>query len=82
MRRIRHRFRATYKGRSIWAFDLPSGIQHSAALAWVKVAHWDRRSWESFCELDGDAQSFLVAAYMTEMQCNAVEASEAVKEKK
>ena len=82
MSSIRRRFQATYKGRSIWGFSLPSGIRHSATLAWVKAAHWDCRTWESFCELDGDAQSFLVAAYLTEMQAGAVEAHEAMKEKK
>jgi hypothetical protein len=54
-------------------------VRHAATLSWVKVAHWDCRSWESFCELDGDAQSFLVAAYETEMQAAAVEAKERVK---
>ena len=82
MRRIRPPFQATYKGRSIWGFNLPGGLRHSATLVWVKTAHWDHRSWESFCELDGDAQSFLVAAYLTEMQGSAVEAHEAMREKK
>lgn len=82
MSSIRPPFRATYKGRSVWGFDLTSGIRHGDVLMWVKVAHWDRRSWESFCALDGEQQSFLVAAYVTEMQCQAVEASEAVKERR
>jgi hypothetical protein len=66
----------------VWGYSLPSGIRYNTVLAWVKTAHWDHRSWESFCELDGDAQSFLVAAYLTEMQCGAVETHEAMKEKK
>lgn len=53
---------------------MSSGVRHSASLTWIKAAHWDERSYESFCELDGDDQSFLVAAYLTEMQAAAVEA--------
>lgn len=46
-------------------------------LTWIKAAHWDHRSYESFCELDGELQSFLVAAYLTDMQSQAVEARHA-----
>ena len=54
-------------------------MRHSAPLTWIKAAHWDLRSYESFCELDGDYQSFLVAAYLTEMQAAAVEVKESSK---
>ena len=57
------------------------GIRHSQVLLWVKVAHWDERSYAGFCELDGEEQSFLVAAYLTEMQASAVEVSERAKAK-
>lgn len=55
-------------------------MRYAAPLLWIKAAHWDQRSYESFCELDGDYQSYLVAAYLTEMQGQAVEAKESSKE--
>ena len=58
---------------------MSSGVRVTAPLTWIKAAHWDMRSYDSFCELDGDMQSFLVAAYLTEMQAAAVEAKEASK---
>ena len=59
---------------------MSSGVRYAAPLLWIKAAHWDQRSYESFCELDGDYQSYLVAAYLTEMQGQAVEAKESSKE--
>jgi hypothetical protein len=59
-----------------------SGVRYAAPLTWIKTAHWDYRSYESFCELDGEYQSFLVAAYLTDMQAAAVEAQESSKSKK
>lgn len=58
---------------------MPSGIRHARPLTWIKAAHWDHRSYESFCELDGDMQSYIVAAYLTDMQEQAVEADQAGK---
>jgi hypothetical protein len=57
-------------------------VRYAAPLTWIKTAHWDYRSYESFCELDGEYQSFLVAAYLTDMQAAAVEAQESGKSKK
>lgn len=53
---------------------MSSGVRYAATLTYLQAAHWDRRSYASFCELDGDEQSFLVAAYLTELQAQAVEA--------
>lgn len=56
-------------------------MRFAAVLTWVQAAHWDHKSYDEFCELDGDYQSFLVAAYLTEMQAHAVEAKESTKDK-
>jgi hypothetical protein len=50
-------------------------------LGWVKAARWHGYKAFEFFELDGTQQSFLVAAYETAMQCEAVEAHEASKPK-
>ena len=65
----------------MWSYHLPSGIQHSATLQWVRAARWHGMTWQQFCDCDGDTQSFLVAAYITVMQCEAVEADQASKSK-
>jgi hypothetical protein len=57
-------------------------VRYAAPLTWIKAAHWDYRSYASFCDLDGDEQSYLVAAYLTDMQASAVEAQESSKSKK
>lgn len=61
-------------------YDARSGVRYTAILTWIKAAHWDHRSYESFCALDGDDQSLIVAAYLTDMQAQAVEAQEASKQ--
>ena len=65
----------------MWSYHLPSGIKHSASLLWVKTARWHGVTWQQFCDSDGDMQSFLVASYLTIMQCEAVEADQATKKK-
>lgn len=78
---IRPAFQATYRGRSIWSYSLPSGIRHAAPLTWIGAAHWDHKSYDAFCEMDGEYQSYIVAAYLTSMQEQAVEADQAGKKK-
>lgn len=39
-------------------------------------------TWQQFCDMDGDRQSFIVASYLTVMQCDAVEADQANKARK
>lgn len=56
-------------------------MRYAAPLLWIKVAHWDRRSYAAFCDLDGEVQSYLVAAYLTDMQGQAVETKEANRDK-
>lgn len=56
-------------------------MRFAAQLTWIQTAHWDNKSYDEFLEFDGDYQSYLVAAYLTEMQAQAVEARESVKEK-
>lgn len=52
-----------------------------ATLGWMRAARWHGLTWRAWCDLDGEEQSFLVAAYETLMQCEAVEAKEAGKAK-
>lgn len=66
----------------MFSWHVPGGIRHNAVLLWVKAARWHGITWEHFCDLDGDRQSFLIASYVTVMQCEAVEAQESVKSKK
>lgn len=48
-------------------------------LSWVKAAQWAGYRVLDFFELEGDEQSFLVAAYETVMQEESVEMQEGTK---
>lgn len=63
----------------MWRYALPDGIQHSTALGHIKAAHWDRMSYHEFCAMDIGYQEYIIAAYLTTMQCDAVEIHEARK---
>lgn len=56
-------------------FHIPvprSGITYHPLLEWRLAAHWDGYKWEEFEELDGEAQSMILATYRCAMQIDAV----------
>lgn len=63
-----------FRGRDIFSYRVPrSGLTYNESLGWVLAAQWaGYRTHEFFEELDGDAQSFVVAAYQCQMQMEAV----------
>jgi hypothetical protein len=51
-------------------------------LEWIQAAHWSNHTIETFFELDGDKQSFIVASYRAVHQIDAVMSNEQVKKNK
>ena len=49
---------------------------------WLMAAHWGNHTWPEFCELDGEQQSVIVAAYRCKIQMDAVLDHERAKELK
>jgi hypothetical protein len=79
-----HVSEATYRGRDLFSFrQIPrSGIQYSLVLEWYFACRWANLDWfGGFDELDGDDAAFIIAAYRTHMQIEAVTAYFASKKK-
>ena len=58
-------------------------MQYSLTLEWYSACRWAGIDWfGSFDELDGDDAAFIIAAYRTHMQIEAVVAYFATKRKK
>lgn len=50
-----------------------SGIKYSLVLEWFLAARWAGLNWfDEFDQLDGEDMAFVVAAYRTHMQIEAV----------
>lgn len=50
-----------------------SGVRYSLVLEWFLAARWAGLDWfNDFDQLDGDDMAFIVAAYRTHMQTEAV----------
>jgi hypothetical protein len=78
-------FQATYRGRDVFSYrQLPrSGVQYGLILEWFLAARWAGLSWfDEFDQLDGEDMAFIVAAYRTHMQIEAVVAYFANKRKR
>ncbi len=71
------RFQATFRGKDIFSYrQIPrSGVAYSMLLEWFLAAKWAGLDWfQDFGGdlLDGDDMAFIVAAYRTSMQTEAV----------
>lgn len=72
-RSIFDRFKATYKGRPLFACATGrSGIEHASELEFVLARVWAGESRASWDVLSGDEQSEIIAAYKTQAQEQAV----------
>ena len=50
-----------------------SGVKYNIMLEWFLAARWAGLSWfDEFDQLDGEEMAFVVAAYRTNMQIEAV----------
>lgn len=49
-----------------------SGLTYSSYLEWILAAQWAHYRWHEFAELDGEEQSFIVAAYRCYIQNESV----------
>jgi hypothetical protein len=59
-----------------------SGVKYSLMLEWFLAARWANLHWfDDFDQLDGEDMAFVVAAYRTSMQIEAVVAYFAHKRK-
>ena len=69
------RFKATYRDRDVYSYrQVPrSGVRYEMILEWFLAARWAGISWfDDFDQLDGDDMAFIVAAYRTHHQTEAV----------
>ena len=68
-------FNATYKNRDVFSYrNIPrSGVRYHLMLEWFLAARWAGLHWyDDFDQLDGDDMAFVVAAYRTNTQIEAV----------
>jgi hypothetical protein len=78
-------FHATFKGRDVFAYQqVPrSGVRYHIMLEWFLAARWAGLGWfDDFDQLDGEDMAFIVAAYRTHQQIEAVVAFDAHKRRK
>ena len=64
-----------YRGRDVFAYrQIPrSGVRYGIMLEWYLASRWAGLDWfGAFNDLDGEDMAFIVAAYRTNMQIEAV----------
>ena len=69
------RFNATYRNRDVFEYrQIPrSGVKYHIILEWFLAARWAGLGWfDEFDQLDGEDMAFVVAAYRTHTQIEAV----------
>lgn len=78
-------FQATYQGRDVFDYgQIPrSGVRYHLMLEWFLAARWAGLGWfDDFDALDGEDMAFIVAAYRTNLQIEAVVSFFAYKRRK
>lgn len=76
-------FQVRFRGRDVFSISTArSGVSYAPILEWVLAARWAGYTYEQFEKMDGDRQSFYVAARRAELQIEAVMTKEANKKAK
>lgn len=72
-----------FRQRDIFAYSVPrSGASYGSEYEWRDAARWAHHTWEQFADLDGEAQSAVIAHYRVHHQLEAVIAQDQARERR